>query len=123
MVGIIFMVQDHIWIDATPVAGAEDYDEFKTHDRGHERYWAHLVSRGAVPPAEYEEYPRGRVVYNRKTRQYTLYLDRCILEKKDVVRKIMSDMQLPPYDTKTATDEHYRCSRCLQRAGRKRRSQ
>ena len=119
MVGIVFLVQDHIWIDATPVLEAEDYSDFKTHDRGHDRYWGELVRKGAVPEGEYEEYPRGRVVYNRKTHQYTLYLDRCILKKRDVVRKIMSDMQLPPYDTKTATDEHYRCSRCLQRVGRK----
>jgi hypothetical protein len=111
-VGIIFLVGHKLLIDATPVSDAEDYGEFKIHDLGHDRYWDRLVKKSVVPGSDYEEYPRGRVVFNKKTHQHTLYLDRCILKKLGVVKKIMSEMSLPPNNTKISRDEHYRCPGC-----------
>ena len=32
--------------------------------------------------------PRGRVMYNAKTRQFTLLADRCILKKKALISQI-----------------------------------
>lgn len=54
---------------------------------------------------EYEDAPRGRVVYNWKTRRFTLYADRCILKRKSVVKKIMNAMHLlaSPTDVTTET--------------------
>jgi hypothetical protein len=113
-VGIIYLVKGNLWIDGTPVSKAGDYGEFKIHENDHIRYWDQLMRTGSVPKlSEYEEHPRGRVVYNTKTRQYTLYLDRCILGKKAVVQRIIREMRLPGKQTATATDSHYRCFRCL----------
>ena len=71
------------------------------------------MGRGAAPDDEYEEHPRGRVAYNEKTGKYALLADKCILGKKSLVAKILSRMRLPPKDTETGTDTHYRCFRCL----------
>ena len=113
-VGIVFLVGDRLLIDHTPVSEAETYGDFKIHARGHDTFWAVLKQAGVVPvESEYDDYPRGRVAYNRKTRKFLLFLDRCILKRKSVVKKFMSELHLPSKDTKTDTDDHYRCPGCL----------
>ena len=86
------------------------------HECGHDEYWGQLFKMGAVPGAEYEEYPRGRVAYDTKRGKFTLLADKCILGKKSIVRKIVSVMNLPVGETETNTDPHYRCFRCLGRS-------
>jgi hypothetical protein len=66
---------------------------------------------------EYEESPRGRVVYNTKSQRFALYADRCILKRKSVVNQIMKAMHLPAKQTDATTDGpdgHYGCCRCLE---------
>jgi hypothetical protein len=112
-VGIIYLVAGKLLIDSTPLANAGRYGDSATHERGHIVYWAELVKDGLVPDSEYEEYPRGRVSYDTKARKFTLLADRCILNKKNVVRNILLQMNLPVRGTKVNTDSHYRCFRCL----------
>jgi hypothetical protein len=61
---------------------------------------------------EYEEPPRGRVVYDANEKRFTLLADKCILRDRRIVREIISAMNLP-VGTATATDHHYRCHTCL----------
>ena len=113
-VGIVFVVKGKPFIDGTPITEAEDYEHFKIHGRDHHQYWQQLQQMKAVPAeVEYDEVPRGRVAYDTKTREFTLLLDRCILKNKKLVKSIMAQMNLPFATTKTATDSHYRCPKCL----------
>jgi len=112
-VGIFYLVQKKLSIDATPLAEAGRFSDFAIHERDHYQYWAQLVSSGVVPVAKCEEYPRGRVAYNTKTGKYTLLADRCILRKKSLVRTILKRMHLPVRGTQVGKDSHYRCFRCL----------
>jgi hypothetical protein len=69
---------------------------------------------------EYEESPRGRVIFNTKTKRFALYADRCILEQNLVVNQIMRAMSLPASQTKVGTDGHfghYKCFKCLETSG------
>ena len=113
-VGIVFVVKGKPFIDSTAVTEAESYEHFKIHGRDHYQYWEQLQRIKAVPSdVEYDEVPRGRVVYDTQTRKYTLYLDRCILRNKKLVSRIMAEMSLPYENTETDTDSHYRCPKCL----------
>jgi len=113
-VGIVFLVKGKAFIDGTPVTEAEGYAHFKIHAHDHYKYWEWLRRMGAVPAdVEYDEVPRGRVVYDTQTRKYMLFLDRCILRNKKLVSRIMAQMSLPPENTETGTDSHYRCPKCL----------
>jgi hypothetical protein len=115
-VGIIFLVGKTLLIDRTPVSENEIYGDFRIHERGHDTYWETLKKAGVVPQgSEYDDCPRGRVAYNMKTEQYSLFLDRCILKNKSVVKKIMAELNLPTRSTKADTDSHYKCYRCLRR--------
>jgi hypothetical protein len=79
----------------------------------HIEYWDKLQRVGAVPESEYDEHPRGRVMFNFKTAKFILYADECILSRKGLVRRILSWMNLPLKNTETGTDWHYRCPKCL----------
>lgn len=114
-VGIFYFVQKKLSIDTTPLAEAGRFGDFAIHERDHYQYWAQLLSSDAVPDAEYEKYPRGRVAYNTKTDKFTLLADQCILRKKRLVKTILSRMNLPARDTEVDKDSHYRCFHCLGR--------
>src|SRR5208282_4984403 len=79
------------------------------------QYWEELVKQRAVPDAEYEQYPRGRVSYGKKSGKFTLLADRCILREQGLIEAILSRMCLQARDTETGTDLMYRCSGCLRR--------
>jgi len=57
------------------------------------------------------------VAYDENTRKYMLLADKCILGKKRLVAKIVARLNLPPKNTETRTDSHYRCFRFLSRGG------
>jgi hypothetical protein len=112
-VGIFWVVRGNLLIDGTSLSHADAYGDHLTHPRGHVDVWEQFQQKGLVfPEMEYEEYPRGRVMYSTKTRRFLLLADRCILRDKGIVSKILSELKLPS-GTETGTDEHYRCSICL----------
>jgi hypothetical protein len=95
-VGVFWVVGGKLAIDSTPLDDAEPYGDYLTHARSHLEAWSLFQQSGTVPAdVEYEEVPRGRVVYNPKTRRFTLLADRCILRDKGIISKIMSAMSLP----------------------------
>ena len=117
-VGIFWLIGKRLIIDTASLSEAGNYGDFKIYEGDHVTLWAEIEERGEVPRnSDYEEHPRGRVNYNTRTKQFTLYVDRCILRKKGVVKKLLRLMCLPE-DTALSTDGHYRCFRCL--AGKQR---
>ena len=111
--GIMFLVDGRLFIASSPLAECQDFGDFKNYPGGHPHYWTKLRKLRAVPTdSEYEEYPPGRAVFDRKTRHFSLYLDRCILLKPRVVIRILSKLDLPAH-TAVATDPQYRCPECL----------
>jgi hypothetical protein len=114
-VGIFWVVNGEMLIDSTPLSEAEPYGDYLTHPRGHAEVWEQYQQTGAVPSdMEYEESPRGRVIYNTKTQRFRFLADKCILREKSVVRKIMLALHLPR-NTQLDEDSHYRCSSCSRR--------
>jgi hypothetical protein len=114
-IGIFWVVRAKLVIDSTPLGAAEPYGDHLTHPRSHIDVWEGWRVGSRVPgETEYEEFPRGRVMYNTKTQRFTLLADKCILKDKRMVRKIVSELNLPTKSTDKGTDAHYRCSACLQ---------
>ena len=115
-VGIIYLVGDDLWIDATPIARAGNFGDFAFHERYHCQYWEQLVKQRAVPDTEYERFPRGRVSYNRQSGKFIFLADRCILSDKSLVAAILLQMNLPVRRTQTGIDNLYRCFSCSGRS-------
>ena len=112
-VGIFWLINDRLLFDSTPIRKAETDIHFKIHSGDHYSVWEALQRIGRAPAEiEYEELPRGRVMFDMKTQKFTILADRCILKRADLVGKIRVELNLPK-DTNVGTDSHYRCFDCL----------
>jgi len=113
-VGIFWLVDGKLVMDSTALSMAEDYGAFKVHLGDHCSVWEKLQRGRAVPAdVEYEECPRGRVMYDMKARRFQLLADKCILKDKGIVSEIIARMKVLRKNTDIGTDSHYRCSACL----------
>jgi hypothetical protein len=112
MVGIFWLVDGRLIIDASPLSEAEPYGDLLTHRNSHIDYWTEQQRLGAVSTdVEYEEHPRGRVTYNIKAQQFHLMADRCIIGDSAAVARIIEAMHLSA-NTIVDSDSHYRCPGC-----------
>jgi hypothetical protein len=99
-------------------AEAEKYGEFLTCSHGHYDIWE---SWRAQCPAnnvafvlrdtEYEEWPRGRVVFNAARGQFTVYADRHI--SKSELQRVTEYFGIPPDLVNFMSDSHYQSTRPL----------
>ena len=71
-VGIFWLFRDRLIIDATPLSKAELYGSALGHPTSHIDHWTRLQRTRAVPAEiEYEEPPRGRVVYDQREQRFS----------------------------------------------------
>jgi len=116
-VGIFWLFDGKLIIDSTPISNAEPYGDNLGHLTSHSDYWEELQCEGVVPQGiEYEEPPRGRVGYNKREERFWLRADKCILGRKAIVRRILIALNITPDRVSESRDDHYRCTRCLERA-------
>ena len=118
-VGIFWLVGKRIVLAATPLAKAEPWGELRNIPAGHADEWASLQRDGSVPrEMEYDESPRGRLIYDTRTRRFTVTADRCIIVRKNPVSIIVGKLGLPT-DTTVLADDHHRCQGCKPKPSRK----
>lgn len=112
-VGIFFVVNGDLVFNAVPLEQGELYGDTVGFS-GHYDYWEELAPKN---PTEhlfknhaYDYFPRGRVVYFKKSSSFKLYTDQCM--RKADIEKVATTFQLPAY--RLARDEHYQCAGCNQ---------
>ncbi len=97
-VGIFWCVNGVLVVDWTALEAAEPYGDCLTHAAGHYERWqawqslgvAGLVAAGypaCILSSEYDEWPRGRIVYEATARRFVLYADRR-LQKPDIIEAL-----------------------------------
>jgi len=112
-VGIFWLLNGRLLIDKSPLNEAEPYGNHLTHPRSHIKVWEKYQRDGKVPlEMEYEQLPRGRVMFYTATKSFMILADTCILGRRNLISKILRELHLPK-NTKTGTDSHYRCFTCL----------
>ena len=111
--GIFWLIRDRLVIESAPLIQAEAYGDDLTYGHSHIDVWKQLQLQKKVPvESEYDEYPRGRMVYHPRSSEFMLLADRCILEREGVVAKLKQALRLPE-PVKLERDAHYRCWICL----------
>ncbi|SDG69972.1 hypothetical protein SAMN05216338_1002125 [Bradyrhizobium sp. Rc2d] len=104
--------------DFTPLDEAERYGGFLTHPGGHYEVWESWRSqrnsvaarrglRKFVVESEYEDLPRGRIVYDVDRAVFVIYADRK-LQKPNIVTKIVEAFGLTDQPYVIRSDQHYR---------------
>jgi hypothetical protein len=112
-VGIFWALDARLIIASADLADAELYGICKNYPAGHNTTWENFQRLSLVPAEiEYEEPPRGRVLYDTIDERFRLFADNCILSNAAMMEEIRAQLALP-LQTELGPDEHYRCSKCL----------
>lgn len=121
-VGIFWAVPDahgaQLVTEATDLAAADRYGDALTHPSGHDDTWTRWQSLGALvlarrglPAAivwhEYDELPRGRVVFHTSSGLFTVYADQLLLTPP-LRTRLGAIFTLPLARTRFLTDLQYR---------------
>ncbi|MGB8900757.1 MAG: hypothetical protein WCC90_16630 [Methylocella sp.] len=119
-VGIFWRVNGVLVIDRSTLDEAEPYGEFITHAAGHYERWqewqelggARLVAKGypdRISSTEYDQWPRGRIVYETPMRRFVIYADRR-LQKPDIIGALKTAFGLTESEliVTIRSDSHYR---------------
>ena len=115
--GIFWVVSGRLLLESTPLSRAEPYSDFLTYPESHIDAWERLRAAKLVPAdLEYEDMPRGRVVYDTKSERFYFYADACILTKRRLCDRLMARLRLPAEQTDLLGDAHYRCPGCARYA-------
>uniref|UniRef100_Q02AX9 Uncharacterized protein n=1 Tax=Solibacter usitatus (strain Ellin6076) TaxID=234267 RepID=Q02AX9_SOLUE len=98
------------------LTNAEPYGEMLICRHSHYRVWerwrrnprpAQPNLASLIVASEYEEWPRGRIVYHAPDKRFILYADAQILRRSDILATIREIFGLPADQTDTKPDSHY----------------
>jgi hypothetical protein len=89
-----------------------------THAAGHYERWEQWRTLGAsrlaalglprqIAATEYDEWPRGRIVYEKPARRFIIYADRR-LQAPDIIAAVKTAFGLDSYEAAVRSDLHYR---------------
>jgi hypothetical protein len=117
-VGIFWCVNDVLVIDRSTLDEAEPYGDCLGHAAGHYDRWEEWQALGAAQlnaagyPAEivhteYDQWPRGRIVYETSARRFVLYADRR-LQKRGIIDALKAAFGLNQAEVILRSDAHYR---------------
>jgi hypothetical protein len=126
-VGIFWALQPRqsatILIDhRCPLDIAEPYGDMLTCPHGHYDLWERwrknageipVAARALVVGSEYEDWPRGRIVFDTISKRFTCYADSNILHRANLLAIIYSRFRLPAARTEMKWDSHYRSTMLL----------
>lgn len=117
-VGIFWRVDGIVVVDRSTLDTAEPYGDCLTHAAGHYERWLEwqllgapsLLALGypvAIATTEYDDWPRGRVVYEVVPRRFVLYADRR-LQKPVIIATLKEAFGLSDAAVVIRSDAHYR---------------
>jgi hypothetical protein len=117
--GIFWLVQTteaepRLLAAGCPLDQAEPYGDCLTYVPGHFETWAHWRRDRTVDPAlralvrsyEYEDWPRGRIVFDRSHDLFIIYADRKLLTTATIAR-LKTHFLLPTERIEVQSDFHY----------------
>jgi hypothetical protein len=117
-VGIFWRVNRILVIDRSTLDEAEPYGDCLTHAAGHYDRWQEWQALGIawleaagypdrIAWTEYDQWPRGRIVYETPRQAFVLYADRR-LQKPDVINALKTTFGLNDAEVIVRSDSHYR---------------
>jgi hypothetical protein len=121
-VGIFWLIETTAgttqWLSAgCSLEAAEPYGDFLSFPGGHYEVWERwrqrmdldAALRALVRSFEYEDWPRGRIVYDRSKKRFTLCADAKLMKPK-ITARIRARFALPVELTSVERDFHYQSS-------------
>ncbi len=107
-VGIFWFFKGNVISDSVSHSLGEEYGNFVNGRSDHCTFWP-SIQRLSPEAAkyEYDQVPRGRVVYNRKDDRFFVYGSEKFVRNERQKGMVLSKFNLPPDKTFFRADEHY----------------
>lgn len=116
--GIFWQVAGVLVIDRSILDEGEPYGDCLTHAAGHYERWENWRALGPerlratsfpdlIASSEYDEWPRGRIVYEKLTKRFVLYADRR-LQTPGILDALKTAFGLHEAEVIVMSDPHYR---------------
>jgi len=107
-VGIFWIYKGRILSDSVPWSEGERYGEFVNGLSDHCTHWTTFQRQlPELRRYEYEQVPRGRVIFNTLTATFTVYGSARFVRNSVQRALVLDSFHLPPGNTRFAADEHY----------------
>ncbi|MEA2029599.1 MAG: hypothetical protein U9N49_11575 [Campylobacterota bacterium] len=109
MLGIFWLYQNQIYCKLIAMESIEPINGFIDSDFAHYQVWDEMVGQHKdFYLYEYEDIPRGRVVYDIDNAQYIVYANQDIIDSKKANGLIMDAFDIKTKKVIFKYDEHYR---------------
>ncbi len=107
-VGIFWIYKKQVLADSVPWAEGESYGENVNGLSDHYTHWATFQrQRPELRRYEYEQVPRGRVIYNKLKTTFTVLGSERFIRDEAQCAMVLEAFHLPPSQTRFRADEHY----------------
>jgi len=102
----IFWIEDNgkLILDTCPHDQGEDLIGDWLNHSGHYPFWEKYSAKHGIEH-DYVYYPRGRVLYNKKTKQFKVMSSKRVIKDAKLVKKIAKEFNLIKYEL--SADRHY----------------
>lgn len=113
-IGLFYVINGIVYGDMNDVRDIEPSPlGLKDSNNTHYGYWKfHMKSYyPEYRRLDYDYFPRGRIIYNPKSDEYVVYMDKCLDNEKSK-DLIIDEFNLPRDKTRFDSDEHYQCHSC-----------
>lgn len=112
-VGPFYVIGTRVISANDPIRDVLPIGDSKDSDNSHYKLWKALQRNNpSLKKFDYDYMPRGRVVYNVKTREFNIMIDSDITDED--VKNIADEFGIPSGSYKVLHDEHYKCHLCNQ---------
>jgi len=109
MLGIFWLYQNKIYLQSIAVDNVQPINGFIDSDFAHYKVWDEVSKQHKdFYLYEYEDIPRGRVVYDIGNTQYIVYANQDIINSKKEKALIIEAFELKNKKVVFKYDEHYR---------------
>lgn len=100
-VGPFFYINNQVVALKVEVEKGEKIGDFINHPKSHMEFFNEIN-----PLDDYGHYPRGRVIYDTKTKRFYIYIDRCLNNAK-IKEEILKTFNLEKGECVFKRDSHY----------------
>jgi len=106
-VGLFWVLKGKLLASAVPLAQGVEYGDAVHGQDDHVHYWSQLQRlHPELRQLDYEEVPRGRVLFIKTTKKFCVYMDK-VLHKSTIKAALIKEYSLPKNRTEFMTDPHY----------------
>lgn len=106
-VGIFWCRQDQLLAAKVPLADGLGNSVSVNGPFDHITTWPEFQRKlPALKGVEYEDVPRGRVLFLKRAKKFVVYLDKSLMTAA-VKAAVLKEFELPPGSTRFAKDPHY----------------